>query len=88
MPHSLAVTSQEPDIVILDESVTPTKVVPLELMCPFDSARGFEAASLRKVQRYEQLTLDIEANGMVCLNCPLEVGSRGSSPTATAGCWP
>ena len=49
----------------------------LELTCPFDSAGGFEAARLRKVQRYERLTLDIQEKGMVCLNCPLEVGSRG-----------
>ena len=66
VPHSLAVTGQQPDIVIIDESVTPTKVVLLELTCPFDSAGGFEAARLRKVQRYERLTLDIQ-----------EVGSRG-----------
>ena len=77
VPHSLAVTGQDPDIVIIDESVTPTKVVLLELTCPFDSAGGFEAARKRKVDRYERLTLDIEAKGMVCLNCPLEVGSRG-----------
>ena len=77
MPHSLAVTGQEPDIVIIDESVTPTKVVLPELTCPFDSAGGFEAARKRKVDRYERLTLDIEAKGMVCINCPLEVGSRG-----------
>ena len=29
------------------------------------------------MDRYERLTLDIEAKGMVCINCPLEVGSRG-----------
>ena len=52
-------------------------MVLLELTCPFDSDGGFEAARKRKVDRYERLTLDIEAKGMVCLNCPLEVGSRG-----------
>ena len=27
--------------------------------------------------RYQRMTLVIEAKGMVCFNCPLEVGSRG-----------
>ena len=77
VPHYLAVTGQMPDIVIVDKSVSPRKVVLLELTSPFDSAHGFEEARKRKVDRYERLALDIEEKGLSVWNCPLEVGCRG-----------
>ena len=77
VPHYLAVTEQIPDIVIVDKSSTPNKVVLLELTVPFDSAHLFEAARDRKVARYERLALEIKEKGCTVLNCPLEIGCRG-----------
>ena len=77
MPHYLAATEQLPDIVILDKSSSPNRVVLLELTVPFDSAHAFEAARLRKVDRYERIAQDIEEKGFNVLNCPLEIGCRG-----------
>ena len=88
MPHYLAASDQIPDIVILDKSSTPSKGVLLELTVPFDSATSFEAARKRKVDRYERLELDIKEKGFNVLNCPLEVGCRGSSMTGTGVSWP
>ena len=68
-----------PDIVIVDKSSTPSKVILLELSVPFDSATSFEAARSRKVDRYERLALDIKEKGFNVLNCPLKWGAWRSS---------
>ena len=73
----LALTGQVPDIVILDKSTTPNKIVLLELTCPWDSSASFRKAELRKTDRYNRLTLDLEAAGLQAFNTPLEVGARG-----------
>ena len=85
VPHYLAASEQIPDIVIVDKSSTPSKVVLLELTVPFDSATSFEAARSRKVDRYERLALDIKGKGFNVLNCPLEVGCRGVINTRNRG---
>ena len=85
VPHYLAVTEQMPDSVIVDKSVSPHKVVLLELTCSFDSAHGFEEARKRKVDRYERLALDIEQKGLSVWNCPLEVGCRGVISARNSG---
>ena len=85
MPHYLAVTEQMPDIVIVDKSVSPNKVVMLELTVPFDSAKNFENARQRKVDRYEKLALDIKQKGFSVWNCPLEVGCRGVISSRNCG---
>ena len=73
----LALTGQVPDIVILDKTATPHKIVLLELTCPWDSSASFRKAELRKTDRYDRLTLDLEAAGLQAFNMPLEVGARG-----------
>ena len=73
----LALTGQVPDIVILDKTATPHKIVLLELTCPWDSSASFRKAQLRKTDRYDRLTLDLEAGGLQAFNMPLEIGARG-----------
>ena len=75
MPPDLVATGQVPDIVLVDK--TNRKIMLLELTCPFDSsARSFKAATDRKTDRYERLTLDLKELGYTALNTPLEIGSR------------
>ena len=45
-------------------------------MC-FEKAGNFEAAHLRKKQRYAGLKSDLEEKGFTVYNLPFEVGSRG-----------
>ena len=77
VPPSLVVTGQIPDLVLVDRSTTPTKVVLLELTVPWDSSKSFEDARIRKEERYRRLTIDLKDAGYQAVNLPLEVGSRG-----------
>ena len=77
VPPELTLTNQIPDLVIIDRSVTPAKVVLLELTVPWDAASSFKAACDRKLARYERLALDIEEKGYSVANMPLEIGCRG-----------
>ena len=77
IPHDLVMTEQKPDLVIIDKSDTPTKVVLLELTVPWDSDANFKAAFDRKTARYERLAGDLRDRGLTCLNLPLEIGCRG-----------
>ena len=77
IPHNLVLTEQIPDLVIIDRSATPTKVVLLELTVPWDSSNSFQAALERKTARYERLAGDLRDKGYTTLNLPLEVGCRG-----------
>ena len=75
LPPNIAVTSSRPDIVIIDNS---TRTVYLfELTVCFENQNNFEAANLRKRERYAGLAEDIRARGFKCCNIPFEVGSRG-----------
>ena len=57
IPPDLALTEQIPDMVVIHKtvSVTPTKVMLLELTVPWDSSSSFKAALDRKTARYERL---------------------------------
>ena len=70
VPPELTLTNQIPDLVIIDRSVTPAKVVLLELTVPWDAASSFKAACDRKLARYERLALDIEEKGYSVANMP------------------
>ena len=63
MPPDLALTGQMPDLVLIDRSVNPARVVLLELTVPWDSEGSFKAAFDRKFLRYERLTDDINRAG-------------------------
>ena len=75
IPADIMITTQRPDIVIVNTNTTPTSVLLVELTVPF--TRNIEAANTRKRLRYEYLASDIEDNGYRCSNMPLEIGSRG-----------
>jgi hypothetical protein len=75
IPKDIAITTQRPDIVIINTPTTPTSVLLVELTVPF--TRNIEDANARQKMRYEYLAQDIEEKGYKCSNIPLEVGSRG-----------
>ena len=77
VPPDLVLTEQIPDLVIIDRTATPAKVVLLELTVPWDSATSFKAALDRKTARYERLAIDLKERGFVVSNMPLEIGCRG-----------
>ena len=77
IPQDMVLTEQIPDLVIIDKSVTPTKVVLLELTVPWDSSNSFKAALDRKTARYERLCEDLRDKGYYTMNLPFEVGCRG-----------
>ena len=71
LPPDMVLTEQIPDLVIIDKSVIPTRVMLLELTVPF------QAALERKTARYERLAGDLREGGYTTLNLPLEIGCRG-----------
>ena len=77
MPPDLVLTEQIPDLVIIDRSDTPAKVLLIELTVPWDSANSFKAAEERKMARYERLAGDLRDKGLTTYNLPLEIGCRG-----------
>ena len=77
IPPDLVLTEQKPDLVIIDRSVLPAKVVLLELTVPWDSSDNFKAAYERKLTRYERLAGDLREKGFYIVNLPLEIGCRG-----------
>ena len=77
VPSDITITGQKPDLVIVKRKSTPPEVALIELTVPWDSSSGLEKARLRKDERYEKLTEDIEEKGFKCHNIPLEIGARG-----------
>ena len=77
MPPDLVLTEQIPDLVIIDRSDAPAKVLLIELTVPWDSANSFKAAEERKTARYERLAGDLRDKGLTTFNLPLEIGCRG-----------
>ena len=77
MPPDLVLTEQIPDLVIIDRSDTPAKVLLIELTVPWDSANSFKAAEERKTARYERLAGDLRDKGLTTFNLTLEIGCRG-----------
>ena len=62
VPPSIVITSQRPDMVIVNKNTTPPTVYLLELTCPF--TRNIAAANSRKRARYEFLAADIQEAGL------------------------
>ena len=77
VPQEMALTEQKPDLVVIDRSVAPVKVLLVELTVPWDAANSFQAALDRKTARYERLTEDLKEAGFDSRNLPLEIGCRG-----------
>ena len=75
LPPEVVITTQRPDLVIVNRNTTPPTVLLAELTCPF--TRNIEAENKRKRERYEFLVTDIEEAGYKCSNLPFEIGSRG-----------
>jgi hypothetical protein len=71
----------KPDLVMIDRSATPTRVMLLELTVPWDSTNSFKDALDRKYKRYERLTEDLKSHG----NMPLEIGCRGVVDSQNSG---
>ena len=70
VPADLALTEQNPDMVIIDRSATPIKVVLLELTVPWDSSNSFQAALDRKTARYERLADELQRKGYTSGSTP------------------
>ena len=62
----IIVTSQRPDLVILDKRKTQTEIHLVELTVPFDTIKGIEKARDRKNERYTALASDIREQGLNC----------------------
>ena len=77
VPPNIAITGLKPDLVIFKRQSSPPEVALLELTLPWDSSSGMEKARIRKDERYEKLTSDIEEQGFRCFNIPLEIGAGG-----------
>ena len=75
VPPDLALTGQVPDLVLIDRSVAPARVLLFELTVPWDSEGSFKAALERKYDRYERLTEDIiSSSAYNTLNQPTKIG--------------
>ena len=72
-PPEIYGTSERPDIVIW--SVSTRTVIMIELTCP--SEEGFEAASVRKIDRYDALVQNIHLQKWKPVLMTVEVGVRG-----------
>ena len=77
VPHSLVLTEQVPDLVIVDRSSNPAKVTLIELTIPFDSEKNFREARDNKEKRYRRLTAELMDAGYTVVSSQLEIGSRG-----------
>ena len=76
VPHEMALTEQKPDLVIINKSVKPVKILLVELTVPWDSSQNFQAALDRKTARYERLT-----------TCLWKLGAEAWSTSATLPTW-
>ena len=81
-PPEIYGTSERPDIVIW--SVSSKTVIMIELTCP--SEEGFEAASVRKHRRYEDLVQNIRLQEWNPILMTVEVGVRGYVATSMLRC--
>jgi hypothetical protein len=78
LPPNVVITSQKPDIVIIDPRTTPPTVWLYELTCPFEP--NINKANSYKKDKYSSLKQDIMDNGYTCHLVPFEIGSRGFIP--------
>jgi hypothetical protein len=77
IPANITITGLKPDLVLINRKSIPKEVTLVELSVPWESPQGLENARVRKVQRYEDLSEDIESQGFKCNSLQLEVGVRG-----------
>ena len=73
VPTDILVTSQKPDLVIIDRALK--KIVLVELTVPFDI--NVKSAHERKNKRYENLIQDLNCAGYQSSCLAIEVGARG-----------
>jgi hypothetical protein len=73
IPPDVLVTTQRPDLVILDRAAKTIDI--LELTISFE--KNIEAANARKSARYEDLCSDLRSAGWKTNLVPFEIGSRG-----------
>ena len=71
VPPELVLTEQVLDLVIIDRSTTPVRVVLVELTVPWDSINTILATYERKTARYERLEEDLRLEGYDSSNLPL-----------------
>lgn len=81
-PPEIFATPERPDIVIW--SVAMRTVIMIELTCP--SEEGFEAASVRKENRYKDLVQNIRSQQWNPVLVTVEVGVRGYVATSMLSC--
>ena len=85
VPPDLVLTGQVPDLVIVDRSTKPIKVMLVELTVPWDAASSFKEVCDRKTLRYRRLEEDLRLEGYSPYNLPLEIGCRGVVNTRNMG---
>ena len=85
IPANITITGLKPDVVLINRSSSPQEVTLIELTVPWESSQGLENARIRKDQRYEDLSDDIENLGFKCNSLQLEVGVRGFINTRNKG---
>ena len=73
IPTSILVTSQKPDLCIVNEETK--EITLIELTIPFEC--NINAAHNRKTSRYELLVNDLKKSGYEVIYHPIEIGSRG-----------
>ncbi len=73
VPVDITVTAQKPDLVIVNRHDKTVTI--LELSVPFEL--NIESTHQRKINRYQNLILDIESEGYHVKYYALEIGSRG-----------
>ena len=73
LPPDIVVTSNRPDIVLVDRD--NKEILLAELTCPFET--NIDNANARKTDKYSPLQSDIASNGYKCRLICFEVGSRG-----------
>ena len=81
----MVLTGQVPDLVIVDRSTKPVKVMLVELKVPCDAASSFKEACDRKTARYSRLKEDLRLEGYSPFNLPLEIWCRGLVNTRNMG---
>ena len=75
IPPDILVTSEKPDIVIINRHQTPPSITIIELTVPWEER--LEISRTLKTNKYSPLTNDILGTGFSVDFIPLEVGVRG-----------
>jgi len=76
IPSKLLVTTDKPDIVIVNKTKNNQNVTLVELTCPWDMEENIKKAEKRKCERYSDLVSDLKKTHKTTL-ITLEIGVRG-----------